>query len=142
MSNSAPYSSWSSHGRSHSLVERKPSDGDKFSGYAAPPQFVSVVSSLTIVDRFSFFLGSLYRSHVWWVRLGIGLVFLKFDGCYGRIDRPPSTFSTFQFFDQQAYVQQRPNSQYDVGQQRTDVDPKSKYLYLSCCFRTRELKFC
>ena len=42
MSNSPAYVSWSSNGRPHHPVERKPSDGDKSPAYPAPPQFINV----------------------------------------------------------------------------------------------------
>ena len=41
MSNSPAYQSWSSTGRPQP-AERKPTDGDKIAGYAAPPQFINV----------------------------------------------------------------------------------------------------
>ena len=63
MSNSSAYQSWSSTGRPHP-VERKPTDGDKLTGYPAPPQFINVSTIIGYMDTFSFSLGpKLYSKH-------------------------------------------------------------------------------
>jgi hypothetical protein len=77
------YQSWSNNGRSHP-VERKPTDGDKLAGYAAPPQFINVITIVKYKDKFSSSLESkLYRKHVYRVGLGITLIFLKSHWCHG-----------------------------------------------------------
>lgn len=81
MSNS-PYQSWSTTGRPH--PDRKPTDGDKLAGYAAPPQFINVCTIIAYVDAFSFSSESkLYPKHAYRVRLGITLILLQSNWCHG-----------------------------------------------------------